>query len=135
MEDTAGVIAVMGCDAPLPIVPDVNLYGPWVQLMGPVTNLSDEQLAGRDFGQLNLECALGLPGAESLSLESIEALCLKLNEWAEGVRQFTKKCQNRFKRRPWEYGNSEGQFRMLCLATYFGRNLGLRYNQAFTQGE
>ena len=133
--DTSDVLSKMGRDAPLPMLVDTREYGLWFRLMAPVTELSDEQIARRDIGQLDMESALGLPGAEGLTLDVIEGHCWKLNDWAEQVRHFTEKCQNMFKRRPWEFDNSPGQFRMLCLATYLYKHLGLRYNKAFTVGE
>ena len=126
--NTSDVLATFAYDAPKQEMFDASLYGPWFRFMVPMTNLSDEQVAHRDIGQLNLQCAFGLPGAEDLNLEAIEASVNKINNWAEQVRQFPRKFQYKFDRRPWEYDNSPGQFRMLCLATYLYEQIGLRFN-------
>jgi regulator of sirC expression with transglutaminase-like and TPR domain len=129
------VLAKMGYDAPRPMRPDCELYGRWFRMMAPVASLSDEQIATLDIGQLTMQMAIGLPGTDWLTLELIESYVEKLNDWSEQIRDFTRKRQNSFKRRPWEYENSQGRFRMICLATYLYKNLGVRYNQTFVQGE
>ena len=103
--------------------------------MAPVTNLPDEQMAEQDIGLLNMQSALGLPGTDYLTTELIESYVAKLDDWAEQIHQFTEQRQALFARRPSEYDNSLAQFRILCLATYLYKNLGVRYNHAFMQGE
>ncbi len=132
---TTDVPAKMGYDSPRPMLPDRRQYGLWFRMMAPVTCLSDGQMAEQDIGQLNTQSALGLPGTDWLTLELVESYVEKLNDWAEQVREFTRQRQDSFERRPWEYENSPGQFRMLCLATYLYENLGVRYNQEFLRGE
>ncbi|HEV3418364.1 MAG TPA: transglutaminase family protein [Pirellulales bacterium] len=133
--NTSDVLAKMGLDAPLPMIAERTLYGLWFQMMAPVTDWPDEEMAKQDIAQLNMQSALGIPGTERLTLEVIEGYVRKLDDWAEQVRRFTEKHQNKFTRRPWEYNNSRGQFSILCLATYINKHLGMHYNKAFSQGE
>ena len=109
--DTAAVLAKMGRDAPEPIVVDTRAYGPWFHMMANKACQTDQQLGNRDIGSLNLEAALGLPGAESLDLE---AYVQRLNNWAYLVRAYTEAHWYQYLRSPEVYDNSPARFRMLC---------------------
>ena len=86
--------------------------------------MSDEQLASVDVAELNLACAVGLPGSEAIDYEG----CLrKLDELTESVRRFTQHCLRTKKR---EFGDSESQWRMRMLPTCLWLKEGLRYNPA-----
>ena len=130
--DTASIIEQVGGDVQGPIALDPSDYGPWFKLMTREALSSDEQLGGRDIGSLNLEAALGLPGAENLD---IHACVLKLNAWAERVRAFTAEHWDLFDRTPEKYENSPGGFRMMALATVLQKHLGVSYNMPFSEGD
>jgi hypothetical protein len=87
--------------------------------------MPEERLAGQDIA--NLACAADLPGADHVDFGHC---LLRLQEMTDQVRQFTDKMLPRFRRKRWDYGNSEGYFRALCLITALQRDLGVRYNPA-----
>ena len=87
--------------------------------------VSDEDLSAPDVAEQSLFCARGLPGAENLD---IEALCSRLDEWAELIDGATCRMLPKFQARPQEFENSEAYFRMLVMVTVLQRNLGVRYN-------
>ncbi len=94
--------------------------------------LSDAELATRDIGELNLLVASGLPGAEDLDIGG----CLeKLDGWADIVRGATERALLRRTRELSYQKYSEAQFRILAMVTVLQRDLGLRYNLAFMEGE
>lgn len=89
--------------------------------------LSESELAQYDIAEINLACAVGLPGAEMLDVES----CLHtLDEWAEKVRWQTLKQIHLFERWPDRFHHSPSFFRVVALVTVLQRDLGLRYNPA-----
>ena len=91
------------------------------QLLGvPSTELSHY-----DIALLNLTCATGLPGAESLDVQQ----CLKtLDDWAERVRSETARHLYRYRANPAEFENSEAYFRMLIMAVVLYEDFHVRYN-------
>jgi hypothetical protein len=97
-----------------------------------VANYSDAQLAASDIAEMNLHCALGLPGAENLDI----AACLKkLDYWAHVVRQNTEKWRPKYLSSPEIYGHSYAHFCMLSLVTVMQVKLGIKYNLAFCEGD
>jgi hypothetical protein len=130
--DTATILAKVGRDAPEPIVIDTKAYGPWFRMMSGETTQTDEQLAARDIGSLNLEAALGLPGAENLDLD---ACVQKLNAWAKHLRAYTRDRWHLFQCSPEEYDFSRGQFLMLALVTFLQKHRGVHYNLPFNEGD
>ena len=130
--DTAAILAKMGCDAPNPIIVDTWAYGPWFRMMAAETTQSDEQLGKRDIGSLNLEAALGLPGAEGLN---VDGCVQKLNMWAELVRHNTEGRWYMFLRSPDKYDHSPAKFRMLVLVTVLQKHLDVYYNLPFSEGD
>jgi hypothetical protein len=93
----------------------------WKQLV----HLDEDQLARYDVAEVNLACAAGLPGAESIKPD----ICLYiLDYWARSVRAFTEPRLRYFRRKRYDYYNSEGYFRILLMVTLLQRDLGLRYN-------
>ncbi len=72
-----------------------------------------------------MACARGLPGTVNVDFE----YCLsRIDDMAEFVRRFTEKSLPRFRRKRWDFNNSEAYFRVLCLVTALQRDLGVRYN-------
>jgi hypothetical protein len=69
--------------------------------------LSEEELAGHDVAEMNLTCAVGLPGVGVVDAE----LCLfKLDYWARCIRQYTERMLPQFHRKRYDYENSERVF-------------------------
>jgi hypothetical protein len=130
--DTVAILAKIGLDAPQPMTVDLRECGPWFRMMARETGYSDQQLANRDIGSLNLEAALGLPGTERLNLD---ACVQKLNSWAKQLRAYTEEHWPRFVNSPKKYGGTPARFRMLALVTFLQKHLGVRYNMAFSQGD
>lgn len=93
--------------------------------LGELLSLSSHELARVDLALMNLLCAEGLPGSETLDIDrTLRALDL----WTERVRLETLAYEPRFRRNPAENFNSEADFRMLTLITVLQRDLGVRYN-------
>lgn len=94
---------------------------------------SDEFWKTKDIAYANLQSAIGLPGFDP---KPIHAYQDKLNEWAAAVREQTERALPRFHRNPSEfYDGSLGKFKMLVLVTVLQRDLGVRYNLKFNEGE
>ncbi len=87
--------------------------------------LSPQEYAKLDIGEVNLECAAGLCGSEDLNTASCLA---KLDEWAELIRFETKRSWFRFERNPKAYNRSRVYFRMLVMVTVLQRDLGVHYD-------
>ncbi len=76
---------------------------------------------------LNLACAEGLPGAETLNIPA----CLDtLEQWGARVRDETQRHYYRFRDTPSDYYHSEAYFRMLMMAVVLYEDCGVRYNPA-----
>lgn len=88
--------------------------------------LSDpDALAGMDIAEVNLLCAVGLPGSEDLQIEDATQ---QLDSWARHVERETDRHLYRFKQHPSEFQGSEAYFRMLMLVVVLQDDLGVRYN-------
>ena len=79
------------------------------------------------IARANLLCAQGLPGAESLDIESSLAL---IETMAKKVWQETDRLRPSFWQRPQDYYSSEAYFRMLVLVTVVQQDFGIHYNSA-----
>jgi hypothetical protein len=78
--------------------------------------LSEEELSRYDIAVVNLACAADLPGAERIEYET----CLfQLDYFARCVSRYTDHSLRRFRRKRYDYHNSEAYFRMLCLITLY----------------
>ncbi len=92
-----------------------------------VLHLSDEQLAAFDVAEVNLSCAEGLPGAETID----HAECInRLNHFAQCSSHYTERRIDIFRMQPAAYNHSEALFRIICMMTLLWRQLGIRYNPA-----
>jgi hypothetical protein len=89
--------------------------------------LSNAELGNYDIALVNLSCAAGLPGSETIDIARGKAT---LAYWAELVEFGTRRMASDFERRPEEYEHSPGFFRMMVLLTVLQRNLGIQYNPA-----
>ena len=86
----------------------------------PVQMISDVEI-----GRVNLLCAEGLPGAESMDVNRALA---KLDEMVARVRLETERHRYRFQKNPAEFENSEGFFRMLMLTVVLAEDFRVRYD-------
>ena len=76
--------------------------------------LSSTQLDQCDVARMNLLCAEGLPGAESMDVQ----VCLDtLDRWARHVEDETIRNYHRFIEHPKDYSNSRDVYRMMMLTT------------------
>ena len=88
-------------------------------------SMADEELATVDIAYLNLLCATGLPGSESIDI----AACLKtLDAWAALIKVQTDRNLYRFQKNPEEYEGKEGFFRMMMIVSVLQQDLGVHYN-------
>jgi hypothetical protein len=89
--------------------------------------MPEEKLAAQPIEAVNLASARGLPGAESIDF----GYCLsRIDYMAECVRAYTERALPQFRRKRWDFDNSEPYFRVLCLVTALQRDLGVKYNPA-----
>lgn len=88
---------------------------------------SDEQLATRDIAEVNLACTAGLPDAGEIDVDRCRE---RLDYYSRRVQSYTESQMKQFHRKRWDYNNSEGYFRILCMITVLQRDLGVRYNPA-----
>ena len=88
---------------------------------------STSRAAKCDIAVLNLLCAKGLPGAESVRPE---AALTTLDGWAERVRSETERNMYQYRSNPKEFENSEPYFRMLMMAAVVYDDFRVRYNPA-----
>lgn len=83
-----------------------------------------------DIAELNLTCALNLPGAVNLDIRS----CLnELSRWTEFVRKETDRQMYKFFRNPNDFNNSEAYFKVLIMVTALQRDLGAGYNMSLVE--
>jgi hypothetical protein len=83
-----------------------------------------DELSWLDIGEVNLECATGLHGSESIDVRQYVAV---LDQWAEVVAAATKRAWGQFERHSAQFKHSEAYFRMLVLVTVLQRDLGVSY--------
>jgi hypothetical protein len=88
--------------------------------------LSDAELGRYDVMAVNLACAADLPGLEQFD---VEASLRTLDEWAEWIRQKTRR-STLYRDNPAKYDHSESLFRVHVLTSVLQRDFGVRYNPA-----
>ena len=87
---------------------------------------SEEDSARFDLAEVDLACAVGLPGSERLDIPA----CLGwIDEAAAWAGRYTTGTFDRFVRDPGEYKHSEGIFRCVAIMHVLKSGLGVRYNQ------
>jgi hypothetical protein len=97
------------------------------QLLDELVSLSEECLSQFDIAQVNLICALGLPGTEWMDL----TFCLStIDQMAEQVGRRTRCGFNRFAYAPERWDHSPGIFRIHVLVSTLQKEFGIRYNPA-----
>jgi hypothetical protein len=88
--------------------------------------MPEDGLVKLDIALMNLLCAEGLAGAETLDVKQ----CLKtLDQWAEVVRQAERKYSPQFHRNPTRYDNSLAKFKAVNLGLTLKQDLGCGYNK------
>ncbi len=87
--------------------------------------LSDQELARRDIAEVNLLCALGLPGSEGLDPTS----CLdRLDDWTEQVRAGIEHALKNRSQYPVYDELSEAEYCILTMYAVLYRHVGLTVN-------
>lgn len=96
----------------------VSDWGAWLL---ELAQLSSAELAEHEVADLNLRCAVGLPGAD----DSLLPACLaKVDEWAAFVDRFTQHVYPRFSSNPERFENSEARFRIMAMVDCLQREIG-----------
>lgn len=101
--------------------------GPDRPTLAALTAMSDDELTGHDIGLINLRCAEGLPGSETLD---ITASLRKLNEWTQRVRVETERHLYRAHDPQYakHYRNSEAFLRASMMVQVLQEDCGVHYN-------
>jgi hypothetical protein len=90
-----------------------------------LVHVPEDHLARLDLAEVNLSCAVGLPGADRIDA----TLCLRtLDEWAARCGRFTVSVMPYFRRGQCDYADSEPKFRIQAMATHLQRDLGVKYH-------
>lgn len=91
-----------------------------------LAQLSASEYKDIDIAQLNLICAEGLLGAESLNVD--ESLAV-LDAWAQLVKENESKYFYQYQRNPAQYDHSIAKFKAVNLGLTLKDDLGCGYNQ------
>jgi hypothetical protein len=121
------------CERPPQAAPPTNGNADrqWQLRLARLGQLPDDKLGAIDIAELNLLVAEGLPGTENLD----PIACLrKIDDWTRMVREFTEANWHQFQRSPGEYA-SAAAFKILAMFSVVARDLGVRYNLAFSEGD
>lgn len=93
--------------------------------LGDLLAAESKDLGRVDLAEMNLLCAQGLPGAESLDIDR----CLRrIDEWIPQIKYDQDRHFYRMKTMPDFYKNSEAYFRCHFMAQVLGEDMGLSYN-------
>jgi Transglutaminase-like superfamily len=87
---------------------------------------SDDDLGHIDLAVVDLTCAAGLRGSESLDTRKCLAWLDHAAAWTHHQTQATF---DQFTQDPGAYDHSEGIFRMVAMVNVLWRGMGVRYNQ------
>ncbi len=98
----------------------VKIPATLVSLLAMDTN----ELARVDIAFVNLLCAQGLPGCETVNMTNALAV---LDQWAAKVKSETERHQYRWERNPAEFEHSKGFFKMLMLAVVLAEDFKVHY--------
>lgn len=108
--------------APLKTVAVVANFNP---SLAQLLAMTPAQLVEVDIALMNLRCAEGLRGAESLDVPSALRM---LDQYARHAEAETTRHLYRYRNDPTEYENSEAYFRLITLSTVLQEDFGIRYN-------
>jgi hypothetical protein len=109
---------------------------PEPESLDDLLTMSPEQLANVDIAEMNLLCAVGLPGAEELDRATIDAYKTRLDQWAQRVkfetaRHMYRLTDPRFKDHAEYYKHSEARFRAAWLVGTLMQDIGVHYHPGF----
>lgn len=94
--------------------------------MEQLRNPTEKDLARFDLAEVDLACAVGLPGSERLDAPS----CLTwIDEAAAWANRYTLGTFDRFVGNPDVYDHSEGIFQCVSIMRVLKSGLGVKYNQ------
>ncbi len=96
-------------------------------LLGHFGRMTDEELAAHDVAALNLNAAVGLPGAEDMPIRVMLDI---LDRVAELVECRTRERWHYFDDDPAKFRHSPNFFRAVVMAEVLQRDLQMRYNPA-----
>lgn len=88
-------------------------------------------LPGLDVARMNLLCAAGIPGAETLDVEATLKL---LDAWAAMVGRVTRIDFPKFQRDPAAFDGNEGLWRVVTLTRVLSKQFGVHYNPRLIDG-
>ncbi|MFQ3169067.1 MAG: hypothetical protein ACI8QI_001626 [Limisphaerales bacterium] len=121
----AAVIAIGGCAFMLRKQATRNVHDNTPSTYTELTALSESDLSNVNIALINLLCAEGLPGAESLNVkQSLKVL----DQWTALVKQAERKYRPQFHRDPIRYDNSLAKFKAVNLGLTLKQDLGCDYN-------
>jgi hypothetical protein len=106
---------------------DAPKYTRKAQTLNDLLDLPVEQLADVDIAEMNLLCAVGLPGAENLDIDHALAT---LDQWAQRVKFETERHLYRAHDPKWadHYRHSEAYLRAEFLLQVLQQDLGVKYD-------
>jgi len=104
-----------------------------VASLGDLLEMTPDQLAKVDIAEMNLICAVGLPGAEGID---IDACLARLDMWAQRVKAETERHLYRltdpqFADHAEHCKHSEARFRAEWLVSVLQKDIGLHYHPGF----
>lgn len=115
MKEVAQTAVIAPQPAPDDFVPD----------LGHLVMLSPGQLEGIDIAAMDLACAEGLPGNETLN---VRETLRTLDAWAEHVREETDRNLHRYWEHPEDFFHSESYWRAAMMITILQQDYGVHYN-------
>jgi hypothetical protein len=99
--------------------------GPPLLTLDDLRDPTDAECARFDVAEVDLACAAGLPGSESLDC----AACLDfVDRAAAWARLHTDATLHLYRADPDAYDRTEGVFRMVAVMSVLWRGMGVRYN-------
>jgi len=95
-----------------------------VSSLAELLALDSDSLGRVDIAVVNLLCAEGLPGTESVDIRG----CLNtLETWTQRVRRYTKANTHFYQRDPAAYYHHKGFSKLVSMAVLLKRGLGVAY--------
>lgn len=110
-----------------PFVPATSTVFKMPATFADLCALNTNDLAKCDIALMNLLCAEGLRGSESLNVTDYLAT---LDNIAAGVKFETTRAYSKFREHPNEFNQSEGYYNMMMLATVIQQDFNIHYNPA-----
>lgn len=104
----------------------------WQGELVRIAKLSEGDLVAVGTASLNLFCGAVLPGTEGLDRIKLYAI---LAAWEDYIQRNTEHWWSDFLKNPHDGVETPGKFRMAAMATLLQRQLGVRYNLSFTEGD